>query len=325
MTAIPEPELSFGIGAVSRLTGIPLDTLRIWERRYHMVTPMRTEDKKRQYSRSDLTRLSLIKQLVDLGHAISAVAALSEEALRERLQVHQDRPQPVSADGRRLRVLVQGNTLPFLVGYWKNEWDDIEITGSHVSYADFEKDAIGLKPDVLVLEMPALQADRVAQLQGLAMQSGAKRTVVVYSFGMSALLERLRQDGIPTLRSPVTAEALAQACRIDGRATLPRPLALPTAGEALPPRRFDDATLSAVTRLPTSIRCECPQHLADLLFRLNAFEAYSADCENRNEADAALHAHLHRETAKARVLLEDALEHLVRCEEIDLAAVQAQT
>ena len=323
MTAIPEPELSFGIGAVSRLTGIPLDTLRIWERRYHMVTPMRTEDKKRQYSRSDLTRLSLIKQLVDLGHAISAVAALSEEALRERLQVHQDRPQPVSADGRRLRVLVQGNTLPFLVGYWKNEWDDIEITGSHVSYADFEKDAIGLKPDVLVLEMPALQADRVAQLQGLAMQSGAKRTVVVYSFGMSALLERLRQDGIPTLRSPVTAEALAQACRIDGRATLPRPLALPTAGEALPPRRFDDATLSAVTRLPTSIRCECPQHLADLLFRLNAFEAYSADCENRNEADAALHAHLHRETAKARVLLEDALEHLVRCEEIDLAAVQA--
>ena len=323
MTALPEsePELSFGIGAVSRLTGIPLDTLRMWERRYRLVTPMRKEDNKRQYSRSDLTRLSLIKQLVDLGHAISAVAALSELALRERLQVHRDRPQPVSADGRPLRVLVQGNALPFLVGYWKNEWDDIEITGSHASYADFEKDAIGQKPDVLVLEMPALQADRVAQLQALAMRSGAKRTVVVYSFGMSSLLERLRKDGIFTLRSPVTAEALAQACRIDDRATS-QPMALPAAGEAIPPRRFDDATLSAVTRLPTSIRCECPQHLADLLFRLNAFEAYSADCENRNEADASLHAHLHRETAKARVLLEDALEHLVRSEEIDLAAIQ---
>ena len=324
MTATPEPELSFGIGAVSRLTGIPLDTLRMWERRYHLVKPLRTEDNKRQYSRSDLTRLSLIKQLVDLGHAISAVAALSEEALRERLQVHQDRPQPLTADGRRLRVLVQGNALPFLVGCWKNEWDDIEVIGSHVSYADFEKDAIGQKPDVLVLEMPALQADRIAQFQALAMRSGAKRTVVVYSFGMSSLLERLRKDGIPTLRSPVTAEAFALVCRIDVQAA-PRPLALPTDGEALPPRRFDDATLSAVTRLPTSIRCECPQHLADLLFRLNAFEAYSADCENRNEADAALHAHLHRETAKARVLLEEALDHLVRCEEIDLAAIQALT
>jgi len=324
MTATPEPELSFGIGAVSRLTGIPLDTLRMWERRYHLVKPLRTEDNKRQYSRSDLTRLSLIKQLVDLGHAISAVAALSEEALRERLQVHQDRPKPLTADGRRLRVLVQGNALPFLVGCWKNEWEDIEIIGNHVSYADFEKDAIGQKPDVLVLEMPALQADRIAQFQALAMRSGAKRTVVVYSFGMSSLLERLRKDGIPTLRSPVTAEAFALVCRIDVRAA-PRPLALPTDGEALPPRRFDDATLSAVTRLPTSIRCECPQHLADLLFRLNAFEAYSADCENRNEADAALHTHLHRETAKARVLLEEALDHLVRCEEIDLAAIQALT
>ena len=320
MTATPEAELSFGIGAVSRLTGIPLDTLRVWERRYQLVTPLRTEDNKRQYSRSDLTRLSMIKQLVDMGHAISAVAALGEEALRERLQVHQDRPQPVSADGRPLRVLLQGNALPFLAGYWKNEWDDIEIIGSHVSYADFEKDAIGQKPDVLVLEMPALQAGRVAQLQQLAMRSGAKRTVVVYSFGMSSLLERLRKDGIPTLRSPVTAEALAQACRIDNRAA-PRPLALPAVGEALPPRRLDDATLSAVTRLPISIRCECPQHLADLLFRLNAFEAYSADCENRNEQDAALHAHLHRETAKARALLEGALEHLIRCEEIDLAAI----
>ena len=322
MTAATEKEPSFGIGAVSRLTGIALDTLRMWERRYQLVTPLRTEDNKRQYSRSDLTRLSLIKQLVDLGHAISAVAALSEEALRERLQVHQDRPLPVSADGCPLRVLVQGNALPFLVGYWKNEWADIEIIGSHVTFADFEKDAIGQKPDVLVLEMPALQADRVAQLQELAMRSGAKRTVVVYSFGMSSLLERLRKDGIPTLRSPVTAEALAQACRIDSRAA-PRPLALSAVGEALPPRRFDDAALSAATRLPTSIRCQCPQHLADLLFRLNAFETYSADCENRNEQDAALHAHLQRETAKARLLLEGALEHLLRCEEIDLAAIQS--
>ena len=322
MTTAQESELNFGIGAVSRLTGIPLDTLRMWERRYHLVMPLRTEDNKRQYSRTDLTRLGLIKQLVDLGHAISAVAALSETALRERLQVHQDRPQPEPADGRPLRVLVQGHALPFLVGYWKSEWEDIEVIGNHVSYADFEAAAIGQQPDVLVVEMPALQGDRVAQIKQLAQRSGVKRTVVVYSFGMSSLLERLRKDGIPTLRSPVTAEALAQACRIDRRAAH-QPLALPTVGEALPPRRFDDATLSAVTRLPTGIRCECPRHLADLLFRLNAFEAYSADCENRNEADAALHAHLHRETAKARALLEEALAFLVRCEEIDLAAVQA--
>lgn len=190
-----------------------------------------------------------------------------------------------------------------------------------MSYADFEKDAIELKPDVLVLEMPAVQAERVVQIQQLWHRCGARRTVVVYSFGMKALLERLRRDGILTLRAPVTAQSLAQACRIDLRAGI-QPLDSPLTMEAIAPRRFDDATLSAVTRLPTTIRCECPQHLADLLFRLNAFESYSADCENRNEADAALHAHLHRETAKARALLEEALAHLIRCEDIDLAALK---
>jgi len=320
MTDTPEQQPSFGIGAVSRLTGIPLDTLRVWERRYNLVTPTRTEDNKRHYSRADLSRLSLIKQLVDRGHAISAVALLGEEALREHLQVHQDTPAATPASGEALRVLVQGDALPFLVGHWRGEWEGIELIGSHVSYADFEKDAIERKPDVLVLEMPAVQAERVAQIQQLWQRCGAKRTVVVYSFGMKALLERLRRDGILTLRAPVTAQSLAQACRIDLRAGA-RPLDSPLTIEAISPRRFDDATLSAVTRLPTTIRCECPQHLADLLFRLNAFEAYSADCENRNEADAALHAHLHRETAKARVLLEEALAHLIRCEDIDLAAL----
>ncbi len=321
MTTPSGQEPSIGIGAVSRLTGIPLDTLRVWERRYHLVTPLRTEDNKRQYSRTDVTRLSLIKQLVDLGHAISAVAPLGEEALRERLLIHQENP-PLAPIGGSLRVLMQGDALPFLARHWQGEWEGIELIGSHVSYADFERDAIKLKPDVLVLEMPALQAERVAQLQALGKRCGAKRTVVVYGFGMKALLERLRRDGISTLRAPVTGQSLAQICRIDTRAEF-QPPGLALTGESIPSRRFDDAALSAVTRLPTSIRCECPQHLADLLFRLNAFEAYSADCENRNENDAALHAHLHRETAKARVLLEEALEHLIRCEEIDLAAIRA--
>ena len=36
-------ESNYRIGAVSRLTGIPPDTLRVWERRYDLITPMRSE------------------------------------------------------------------------------------------------------------------------------------------------------------------------------------------------------------------------------------------------------------------------------------------
>jgi hypothetical protein len=36
-----EPEQTCRIGAVSSLTGIPIETLRVWERRSGVVTPLR--------------------------------------------------------------------------------------------------------------------------------------------------------------------------------------------------------------------------------------------------------------------------------------------
>ena len=54
----------YRIGKVSRLTGISADTLRIWERRYAAVVPVRTEAGGRLYSADDIARLKLIKNLV---------------------------------------------------------------------------------------------------------------------------------------------------------------------------------------------------------------------------------------------------------------------
>ena len=80
-----QTEPTYRIGAVAKLTGIPGDTLRIWVRRYSVVTPRRTETGARLYTRDDVDRLSLIKRLVDFGDAIGAVAGLSSEQLEQRL------------------------------------------------------------------------------------------------------------------------------------------------------------------------------------------------------------------------------------------------
>ena len=77
---------NYRIGAVARLTGISVDRLRAWERRYAVVETRRTESLGRIYSRDDVERLTMIKQLVDLGNPISSVANLSDSQLRERLQ-----------------------------------------------------------------------------------------------------------------------------------------------------------------------------------------------------------------------------------------------
>ena len=61
-------------GAAARLSGVPVETLRVWERRYGVTNPVRSDQGQRQYSFEDVRRLGLIKQLVDAGNAIGAVA-----------------------------------------------------------------------------------------------------------------------------------------------------------------------------------------------------------------------------------------------------------
>ena len=73
------------IGVVSRQTGIHPETLRVWEKRYSLVVPTRTDTGRRVYSDQDLYRLSLIKQLVDQGYPPSGLASLPVEKLKERL------------------------------------------------------------------------------------------------------------------------------------------------------------------------------------------------------------------------------------------------
>ena len=61
-----------------------------------------------------------------------------------------------------------------------------------------------------------------------------------------------------------------------------------------------------------------PQHVAQLLFDLAAFESYSRDCENTEPHDAALHAYLGDVAANARAAFEKALERVAIAEGISL-------
>jgi hypothetical protein len=312
------PELTLSIGTVSRLTGIPVGTLRMWERRYQVVNPARSDANQRSYSRDDVARLGLIKRLVDCGHAIGSIVRLPEEALLERLRLHSEIPLPtIPPSTEKVSVLIQGESLPFLVKTWADQLADLDIVGTHVGEDGFEADVLELKPEVLISECAALRPDRVHWLHDLAQRAGVGRVVLVYGFGEAAAVSQARKLGILALRWPVTAAELVAVCRpqADGVGWQ----FAEDEGE-VPARRFDSETLAILLNIETKVRCECPHHLSDLVFRLSAFEAYSLDCENRNAKDAALHAHLHRTVAQARALVEDALAHLVEVEGIDLDA-----
>jgi DNA-binding transcriptional MerR regulator/methylmalonyl-CoA mutase cobalamin-binding subunit len=59
--------MSYRIQSVARLTGISTATLRAWERRYHLVAPVRSPKGYRLYSDDEVARLRRIKALLEQG------------------------------------------------------------------------------------------------------------------------------------------------------------------------------------------------------------------------------------------------------------------
>ena len=53
--------------AEARLAGLPVETLRVWERRYELSEARRSAHGQRLYMASQVQRLGLLKQLVDQG------------------------------------------------------------------------------------------------------------------------------------------------------------------------------------------------------------------------------------------------------------------
>ena len=284
-------------GTAARLAGLSPSTLRIWEHRYGVVAPPRTASGQRSYSMKDVERLRLIKRLTLEGHAISTLAHLDVDALVVLSQGTQ-----VPSTGA-LRVLVVGQTAarklegrlrpaPAMV------FDDLGHAGREVAHAG--------AADVLVIHVSSLHAPMAEEVVALRNNLPAPNVIVVYSFGAEPVAEALRAAGVTVCREPVSSKELARLIIAS------RPLvAEAVRGTQTNPRRYSDTELVALTEIPSTVACECPRHLAEIVTLLVGFELYSAECAARNRDDAALHRHLHEVTSAARAMLEQALARLV--------------
>jgi DNA-binding transcriptional MerR regulator len=71
----------FTIKAVSQATGVSIETLRAWERRYQVVEPHRDPNGRRSYAPPDVIRLRKLREATERGHAISKLARFTDEEL----------------------------------------------------------------------------------------------------------------------------------------------------------------------------------------------------------------------------------------------------
>jgi methanogenic corrinoid protein MtbC1 len=95
----------YSIKAVSQATGLTVETLRAWERRYRVVVPQRDEMGRRVYRAEDVLRLRRLREATDRGHPISRLVKLDEPALASLLHEPERRPQSAMASTFVERIL----------------------------------------------------------------------------------------------------------------------------------------------------------------------------------------------------------------------------
>lgn len=328
----------YKIGAVSTLTGIAPNTIRVWERRYEAVTPARGERGGRIYNIDDINRLKTLQTCIDLGDSIGQIAGLSDADLTDRLQrleaTQPSRTHSIPSENTTLanRLMVAGGSLPTRIRPLKlphftdsQYFSDLDKMISSVESDPITHKIAGTKEParhnhdlVCITEHDSLNRDLCQQLVSFVENTQPSVLIVCYSFGMSSHVEQLHQAGILLLREPADNNALLTLLHAPNIIRSHSPEMKVNLDKAVPALRFSKRQLLSLSRIRSSIACECPQHIAELLVSLNAFERYSAMCEDQNDDDAVLHAMLLKATAHARLTMENALAELLEAENITL-------
>ena len=315
---------NYRIGTISKLAGIPVPTLRVWESRYAAFTPIKTEGQHRMYSEEDLLRATLMKQLCDEGHAISTIANLSAQALSQLHNKHRHhsaheekqkhtRSAKIAVIGLALagRIEARNFSLNLLGG-------SIEVTHIFADLDAAKNTPFEQQADLLLLKTNTLHEIVMRDIQLIHAKNKATQIIVLYNYGREQVAHAMRTAGMLVRREPITDYELAELIRSVLNVNANQSLREITPGSIIPPRKYSDETLARVSGISTNVLCECPRHVAEIIAQLASFEQYSLECLNKSAEDAQLHAYLTSVSGSARALFEHALEKVAQHEGIEL-------
>lgn len=359
---LPEPpsmlsQPTFRSAAVARMARMPVSTLRIWEQRNQAVGPTTAPSGHRLYSATDVQRVVMLRQLTERGHAIGSLAGLDIKQLGAVALTHDYHTAQIKAKPRQrpapMRVVVVGQAMARRLqrqSVTHNLARPMQVMGVFHSLdeavqaakgANSANDSHAATIDLLLWQSSGLQDNALHALKAAQNAWRARGVAVAYRFAGSAARDALIAAGVVVAREPADDDALgawlttldtvlfpdADTDDRDDMASSAK--ARPWLSDiqnmtksAVPARLFDDTTLTEFANLPSTIACECPSHLAELLIQISSFETYSADCTDRNQADAQLHAYLHQVAGTARTLFETALKRVAAAEGLVLPAGQ---
>jgi DNA-binding transcriptional MerR regulator len=315
------PDGRFRIGAVSKITGIPVSTLRVWETRYGAFRPVKSQGQQRLYAEQDVSKALLIKQLTQSGHAIGTVAHLDGDTMRNLIS--QSQPLMDSRPtGEAVAMAVVGLTLANRLEsktFTQAQPERLfQITDVWSDLADAQQGMLSGKPKVLMVKVNSLQPEVHARILELIRRFQFEQTMVLYHFAPESVVQAMKHSGLTVRREPLSDMELSELLQSVLFVDHSRAQEFGTSGKVITRRKYSDAVLHRVAGISTNVLCECPRHVAELISQLCSFEDYSQECLNKNAEDAHLHAYLRSISGSARELFENALEKIAQHEGIDL-------
>lgn len=307
----------YKIGAVSKITNIPVDTLRIWERRYSVVVPVRSKNSDRLYKSSHINRLTLLKMLVDKGHSIGTIAHLSNDELSKRLNVHATKAFTTNKKvNNRINVVAVGEVLSIQIQHTESKNNNFLFNHIYHNDNDFIENYKYGAIDVLVIEYPAIHEDHIDKINQLFQSSGAEHLILIYGFTNSAARKKLDKTQYTYIQAPISIDNLQREIieLVKDKKSNNEVHTGIELDEKAPSRHYSNKQLIELSTGSTVIQCECPQHLSSLVIKLVQFENYSLECIERFDKDADLHAMLAKMAGHSRSILEKALFKVIEIE-----------
>jgi len=285
----------YRIGTVANLTGIAVERLRAWERRYG-VTPAHRVGKTRFYSAEQLSRLEKLRTLSDNGHPISSIVELPDDELDRRLAGQR---QPGRRPAGSIRAGLIGPNL--LVLEQQSTPAELEVVGRWANMAAFCSDQSAVSVlNTVIVQLPVLLHRQIEQIRRFCPDSSV---IAVYQFATPRELASVQEAGVPTLPWPVTWADLEAAAAV-ARVAAPAP-------EPASPRRFSDDELIAIAVSGADEPSGCARHLVELITQVNAFAEYSEEFAAAEAEQPDTYERLHAEACGARACLERALQALI--------------
>jgi len=310
------------IGKVAQLTGLTTHTLRAWEKRYDIKPTQRTETGRRLYDHDTVERLTLLKRCSEAGYSIGNTAHLPIDELKKLLeQTNQTLPIQELHDELTL-ILINFTAPPPYSEQLERQYGAINL----LSLSSFDE-----LPSIL--EKKSVDCDYLVAAYCENLDESFLSTcsmlkaqyipaLISFHFSMASVRNKYESLGIILQKAPLQGEWVRllttqlslykrHYVSFESKETL-------YSGEHI----FSQEALEWINQRSSKLKCECPNHLSEIITKLSAFEHYSQNCMKESPQDIKLHQEIYEGIAQSRKHIEALLEKALNHEGINLEELE---